>query len=88
MISLGWVSLLISIIKIPKANQSLHQFLPFWAGADFHDYHHMAFVGNYSSSFRWWDTLCGTDKAFYAWKSKQRALKDGANAGTGAKKAQ
>ncbi|KAI8824368.1 uncharacterized protein EV422DRAFT_318113 [Fimicolochytrium jonesii] len=50
---------------------SFHKFIPFWGGAEFHDYHHMAFVGNYSSSFRYWDWLFGTDQAFETWKAKQ-----------------
>ena len=40
---------------------SLHNFLPFWAGADYHDVHHEKFVGNYSSSFRWWDKVFDTE---------------------------
>ena len=40
---------------------SLHHFLPFWAGADHHDLHHEKFIGNYSSSFRWWDYLLDTE---------------------------
>ena len=40
---------------------SLHHFLPFWAGADHHDVHHEKFIGNYSSSFRWWDALMNTE---------------------------
>lgn len=40
---------------------SLHHFLPFWAGADHHDEHHHFFLGNYASSFRWWDALLGTN---------------------------
>ena len=40
---------------------SLHHILPFWAGADHHDVHHEKFLGNYSSSFRWWDSCLGTD---------------------------
>jgi methylsterol monooxygenase len=39
---------------------SLHNFVPFWAGADHHDDHHRYFIGNYASSFRYWDHLCGT----------------------------
>lgn len=39
---------------------SLHHFLPFWAGADHHDDHHRYFLGNYASSFRWWDALLNT----------------------------
>jgi methylsterol monooxygenase len=49
---------------------SLRHIIPFWAGSEFHDYHHRAFVGNYASSFRWWDDLFGTSKAFYQWKEK------------------
>lgn len=40
---------------------SLHHILPFWAGADYHDVHHEKFLGNYSSSFRWWDYALGTN---------------------------
>lgn len=40
---------------------SLHHFLPFWAGADHHDLHHEKFIGNFSSSFRWWDYLLDTE---------------------------
>lgn len=40
---------------------SLHHFLPFWAGADHHDDHHHYFLGNYASSFRWWDAILGTN---------------------------
>ncbi|KAJ1950365.1 C-4 sterol methyl oxidase, partial [Linderina pennispora] len=50
---------------------SLHNFMPFWAGADHHDYHHMAFVNNFSSSFRWWDTIFGTDSRYHAHKARQ-----------------
>ncbi|VVT44990.1 uncharacterized protein SAPINGB_P000601 [Magnusiomyces paraingens] len=40
---------------------SLHHFFPIWAGADHHDDHHKFFVGNYSSSFRHWDYVLGTE---------------------------
>lgn len=40
---------------------SLHHFFPLWAGADHHDDHHKYFVGNYSSSFRHWDYVLGTE---------------------------
>lgn len=40
---------------------SLHHILPFWAGADHHDVHHEKFLGNYSSSFRWWDAVLKTE---------------------------
>ena len=40
---------------------SLRHFMPFWAGADLHDFHHQSFVNCYATSFRWWDRMCGTD---------------------------
>ncbi|ODQ66468.1 C-4 methyl sterol oxidase [Nadsonia fulvescens var. elongata DSM 6958] len=40
---------------------SLHHFIPFWAGAEHHDDHHRLFIGNYASSFRWWDYFLGTE---------------------------
>lgn len=58
---------------------SLRKFVPFWAGADFHDHHHMVFLGNYSSSFRFWDWMCGTDARYNAWKAKLK--QNGAEAG-------
>ncbi|KAG8810413.1 C-4 sterol methyl oxidase [Serendipita sp. 400] len=48
---------------------------PFWSGADHHDFHHMAFTNNYSTSFRWWDHLFGTDDKYRAYKAKLKAAK-------------
>lgn len=51
---------------------SLRHIIPFWAGADFHDHHHKVFLGNYGSSFRYWDWICGTDRRYNAYvKAKQ-----------------
>ncbi|KAJ3034017.1 C-4 sterol methyl oxidase [Rhizophlyctis rosea] len=50
---------------------SIRNVLPFWGGSDFHDYHHMAFVGNYSSTFRWWDWIFGTDAGYNNWKKRE-----------------
>ncbi|KAG0783510.1 hypothetical protein G6F57_005524 [Rhizopus arrhizus] len=50
---------------------SLCHWVPFWAGADHHDYHHQAFIGNYASSFRWWDYLFGTDVKYRAYRKRQ-----------------
>ncbi|KXS16075.1 hypothetical protein M427DRAFT_123004 [Gonapodya prolifera JEL478] len=52
---------------------SLRRFLPFVGGADFHDFHHMNFLGNYSSTFRWWDWIFGTDASYNQWKAKVAA---------------
>ncbi|KAF2761234.1 ERG25, C-4 methyl sterol oxidase [Pseudovirgaria hyperparasitica] len=61
---------------------SLHHFLPFWAGAEHHDEHHERFIGNYASSFRWWDYVMDTESGPEASKrrrerkiAKQRAMK-------------
>lgn len=35
--------------------------IPFYGGAKAHDLHHSHFNGNYSSTFTWWDKLCGTE---------------------------
>lgn len=32
---------------------SMNNWLPGWGGAEFHDYHHMTFSGNYASTFIW-----------------------------------
>ncbi|KAK6218868.1 methylsterol monooxygenase [Colletotrichum tabaci] len=39
---------------------SLRHWMPLWGGANWHDEHHRYFIGNYSSSFRYWDILMGT----------------------------
>ena len=50
---------------------SLHNFFPGWAGADFHDRHHEKFLGNYASSFRWWDWICDTENSPEAVKRRR-----------------
>ncbi|SCV68548.1 BQ2448_669 [Microbotryum intermedium] len=54
---------------------SLNKIIPFWAGADHHDYHHQMFADCYSTSFRWMDTIFGTDKKYHAFRSNQKAEK-------------
>lgn len=50
---------------------SLRHFLPFWAGADHHDVHHEKFIGNYASSFRWWDYMLDTEAGAEASKKRR-----------------
>jgi len=52
---------------------SLNNWVPFWGGAEFHDYHHMAFTGNYASTFTLWDWVFGTDEKCHTWKAKEQA---------------
>ena len=49
---------------------------PFLPGARFHDFHHMNFNGNYSSTFTWWDKIFGTDKQFNEYMEKEMAKTD------------
>ncbi|PAV14942.1 C4-methyl sterol oxidase [Pyrrhoderma noxium] len=57
---------------------SLQHILPFWSGADHHDFHHMAFVNNFSTSFRYLDFLFGTDDKYREHKAKMAKMKAGA----------
>lgn len=49
---------------------SLQHIFPLWSGADHHDFHHMAFVNNYSTSFRYLDFLFGTDDKYRLHRAK------------------
>lgn len=42
-------------------------------GAERHEYHHSHNIGCYGSYTKFWDWLCGTDKAYYRWKQQQAA---------------
>ncbi|KAK7958210.1 C-4 methylsterol oxidase [Apiospora saccharicola] len=50
---------------------SLRHVLPFWAGAEHHDIHHERFIGNYASSFRWWDYMLDTESGPEAAKRRR-----------------
>lgn len=54
---------------------SLQHFVPFWSGAEHHDFHHMAFTNNYSTSFRWWDHIFGTDNKYREYRARVEASK-------------
>ncbi|ODV96393.1 hypothetical protein PACTADRAFT_49752 [Pachysolen tannophilus NRRL Y-2460] len=57
---------------------SLHHFLPFWAGAEHHDEHHHHFIGNYASSFRFWDFVLDTEAGLTAKQSREKKMKSSA----------
>ncbi|CAI5784134.1 methylsterol monooxygenase 1 [Podarcis lilfordi] len=44
--------------------------VPFYTGARFHDFHHMNSIGNYASTFTWWDKLFGTDSQYNSYREK------------------
>jgi methylsterol monooxygenase len=60
---------------------SLHNIVPFWSGADHHDFHHQAFTNCFSTSFRYLDTIFGTDKKYHEYRAQQRAKKVALKAG-------
>jgi hypothetical protein len=54
---------------------SVHNIIPFWGGAEHHDYHHMNRGANYASSFRWLDRTFGIDAFFHGYcKEKGRPV--------------
>ena len=54
---------------------SLQHILPFWSGSEHHDFHHMAFVNNFSTSFRWCDHLFGTDTKYQEYRKRITEMK-------------
>jgi methylsterol monooxygenase len=50
---------------------SLRHILPVWAGAHHHDLHHEKFIGNYASSFTWWDYCLDTEAGAEASKKRR-----------------
>lgn len=48
--------------------------IPFYAGSRHHDFHHMNFIGNYASTFTWWDRIFGTDSQFTAYCEKMKKI--------------
>ena len=52
----------------------LHIIYTFFLGSRFHDFHHYNFVGNYASTFTWWDRLLGTDKQYRAYLAKKAEM--------------
>ncbi len=49
---------------------SPYRLVPLSASATYHDFHHSHNVGNYSSFFSFWDTIFGTNAAFYKHQEK------------------
>jgi len=44
---------------------SPYRLIPFSGSATYHDFHHLYNLGNFSSFFSLWDTICGTNKKYY-----------------------
>jgi len=50
---------------------SPYRLLPLSGSSIYHNFHHSNNVGNFGSFFTYWDTLCGTNKAYYKYLSKK-----------------
>jgi len=50
---------------------SVFRIIPTQADATYHDFHHSKNVGNYASSLWIWDSICGTNKVYYAQKAQK-----------------
>lgn len=59
---------------------SLHHFVPFWAGAAHHDLHHHYFIGNYASSFTWFDFVLDTESGPTAKQRREKKYNSKAEA--------
>ena len=56
---------------------SAFRVLPFGTDFAYHSYHHSHNIGNYSSFFSIWDSVLGSNKAYYEYLDEQRGLKQG-----------
>ena len=56
---------------------SPYRLIPFSGSAEYHDFHHAVNIGNYGSFFSIWDSVFGTNTAFYeSLKDKRSAISD------------
>jgi len=49
--------------------------IPFSATGPYHDYHHTHNVGNYSTFFTIWDTVFGSNKAYFEYEAERQKSK-------------
>lgn len=50
---------------------SLNNWIPFWGGAEFHDFHHNKNIGNYASTFTYMDAIFGTDRWYHKYNAQK-----------------
>ena len=55
---------------------SPYRLLPFSASSTYHSFHHSHNVGNYSSFFSFWDTIFGSNKAYYEYYEQVRKARE------------
>lgn len=73
-----WIWLFFRVYQVVSVHSgynfpwSPNHWIPLWGGAEFHDYHHKTFSGNYASTFTIWDHVFGTDKNYRLEKEAKR----------------
>lgn len=55
---------------------SPYRLIPFSTSAKYHEFHHSHNIGNYSSFFSLWDTIFGTNKAFYKFYERVKEIRE------------
>jgi sterol desaturase/sphingolipid hydroxylase (fatty acid hydroxylase superfamily) len=71
-----WIWVTVRVFQVVEVHSgydfpwSLNRWIPGWGGAKFHDFHHMTFVGNYASTFTWWDRIFGTDAKYRDYQAR------------------
>jgi len=70
-IAMFWAWLIVRLLQTTEVHSGYYlpwinplYLIPFYGGVRFHDFHHQNFLGNYASSFIYWDRWLGTDKQF------------------------
>jgi len=76
-----WAYLLVRLFQTVEAHSGYHfpwspsNFIPFYGGPIFHDYHHETFSGNYASTFTYLDWIFGTSQSYYERLDKRSQAK-------------
>ena len=73
----AWVTISIDTIDVHSGGDiplNPLNLIPFIAGSQHHDFHHMNFIGNYASAFTWWDRIFARDSQFIAYNEKVKKV--------------
>jgi len=74
-----WTYLFLRLYQTVEAHSGYHfpwslsNFLPFYGGPIFHDFHHETFTGNYASTFTYLDKFFGTSRQYHDRLEKRKS---------------
>jgi len=72
-----WAWVTVRLIETCDVHSGYHfkynplHLIPFYGGSKFHDFHHMNTIGNYASTFSFWDRMLGTDSNYKRYLEKK-----------------